>query len=508
MYSSIFNCYLRQFESVETSTHQEQTLSFVFLIGYGCQITQRSFDAVSVICGIQNRYGVLRSQLAVGLRDVLFSSAGVMANENNCDIPKLQGGDDYHAWKFSMRMFLLGRDLWEIVEGSETIEEYATEMEKRKYKRRENHALSKICLSIAPSLHIYVRSCNTAKEAWDNLEKRFEEKSLTRKIEYRRKLYAVKFSNGMDMIEHVNDLKTIAERLESLGDPVSEKDLLMILISSLSDTYNNLITTLETVKEEELSWEYVRDRVISEYERRQHKEKEDRHPHDALYVGKGVTRYEQGREQVHANGRHDQDKDNIECFYCKKFGHYKSECPKLEKKNVANFVKEVDRLSIADEDGGFYPEFALHTEEVTRGENRWIVDSGCSKHMSFVKSDFVYYKEFAMPLDVRLADKSLVKAVGFGSVQIYLSEEKGREVPIEIEKVLFVPELQKRLISISQIAGKGGEVTFKKKICVLSYQKRTFPFGQRIGNLYELSCQHAVHLKKESVTCDKIEKEC
>ena len=205
-----------------------------------------------------------------------------MANENTMDVEKLQGGEDYHAWKFSMRMFLLGRDLWEIVEGSETIEEYVTEAEKRKFKRRENHALSKICLSIASSLHIYVRSCKTAKEAWDNLEKRFEEKSLTRKIEYRRKLYAAKFSEGISMTEHVNNLKTIAERLEGLGDPVTEKDLVMILISSLSDTYNNLITTLETVKEEELSWEYVRDRVLSEYERRQG-EKRHRNVQDALH---------------------------------------------------------------------------------------------------------------------------------------------------------------------------------------------------------------------------------
>ena len=105
-----------------------------------------------------------------------------MANENSCDVPKLQGSEDYHAWKFSMRMFLLGRDLWEIVEGSETIEEYDTDAERRKFRRRENHALSKICLSISSSLHIYVRSCKTAKEAWDNLEKRFEDKSLTRKI--------------------------------------------------------------------------------------------------------------------------------------------------------------------------------------------------------------------------------------------------------------------------------------------------------------------------------------
>ena len=106
-----------------------------------------------------------------------------MANDNG-DVAKLQGSDDYHSWKFSMRMFLLGRDLWEIVDGTETINEYNTEAEQRKFKRRENHALSKICLSVASSLHIYVRNCKSAKEAWDSLERKFEEKSLARKIEY------------------------------------------------------------------------------------------------------------------------------------------------------------------------------------------------------------------------------------------------------------------------------------------------------------------------------------
>ena len=48
--------------------------------------------------------------------------------ENNLDVEKLQGADDYHAWKCSMRMFLLGRDLWEIVEGSEPIDDYKTKV--------------------------------------------------------------------------------------------------------------------------------------------------------------------------------------------------------------------------------------------------------------------------------------------------------------------------------------------------------------------------------------------
>ena len=79
-----------------------------------------------------------------------------MANETGCNISKLQGGDDYHAWKFSMRMFLLGRDLWEIVEGSETVNEHATELEQMKFKRRENHALVNICLNIVPLLCMIV----------------------------------------------------------------------------------------------------------------------------------------------------------------------------------------------------------------------------------------------------------------------------------------------------------------------------------------------------------------
>ena len=324
--------------------------------------------------------------------------------ENNSDVEKLQGADDYHAWKFSMRMFLLGRDLWEIVEGSETVEEYNTDPERRKFKRRENHALSKICLSISPSLHIYVRSCKTAKEAWDNLEKRFEEKSLTKKIEYRRKLYAGRYVEGTLMIEHVNHLKNIAERLEALGDPVSEKDLVMILISSLSETYNNLITTLETVKEEELSWEYVRDRVLSEFERR-HGERKNDYVHDALYAGKekvGLTEFGKDR---HSSS---DTRDNA-CNYCKEPGHFKKDCPKLEKKNsVAN---EIANLSIADQnDFGFQPEFALHVTSEDTEDNQWCVDSGCSKHMTYDSRHLVEYKKLKLPLDVRLADKRIVKA--------------------------------------------------------------------------------------------------
>ena len=69
---------------------------------------------------------------------------------------------------------------------------------------------------------------------------------------------------GASMLEHVNYIRTLSENQQAVGDPIAEKDLVIILISSLPDSYNYLITALETIAEELLTWEYVRDRLVHE----------------------------------------------------------------------------------------------------------------------------------------------------------------------------------------------------------------------------------------------------
>ena len=96
-------------------------------------------------------------------------------------------GDNYYNWKFQMKMCLICKDLWDIVKGVETLPEEASTADERKFRKRENQTLAVVCLSVNSNLQIYVRSAKNAKEAWDNLEKQFEEKSLSRKIYYRKK---------------------------------------------------------------------------------------------------------------------------------------------------------------------------------------------------------------------------------------------------------------------------------------------------------------------------------
>ena len=72
---------------------------------------------------------------------------------------------------------------------------------------------------------------------------------------------------GQRMLEHMNYIKTLSEHLEAVGDAVAENDLVIILISSLPEDYNYLITALETIAEDKLTWDYVRDRLIHEYDK-------------------------------------------------------------------------------------------------------------------------------------------------------------------------------------------------------------------------------------------------
>ena len=67
-----------------------------------------------------------------------------MSDEHKPD--KLVGADNWSPWKFGMRMYLTGKDLFGLVDGTEVLDETATAKEREVFKKRENQALAIICL--------------------------------------------------------------------------------------------------------------------------------------------------------------------------------------------------------------------------------------------------------------------------------------------------------------------------------------------------------------------------
>ncbi len=111
------------------------------------------------------------------------------------------------------------------------------------------------------------------------------------------------------MIEHVNYLKTLSEHLEAVNDPVAEKDLIIILISSLLEKYNYLINALDTITEERLTWDYVHDKSIHEHKKLKGRNtttvKEEKDT-EALFSSRST-----GQRKI-------PNSKKVKCFYCQK----------------------------------------------------------------------------------------------------------------------------------------------------------------------------------------------
>ncbi|CAI5739329.1 unnamed protein product [Peronospora destructor] len=82
-----------------------------------------------------------------------------------------------------------------------------------------------------------VRSANKAHDAWSRLEGHCEKKSLANKLFFRRRFFTAKMDEGDDVLQHINKLKTLTEQLDAVKAPVSEDDLVITLLGSLSDSY-------------------------------------------------------------------------------------------------------------------------------------------------------------------------------------------------------------------------------------------------------------------------------
>uniref|UniRef100_A0AAV1VEJ5 Uncharacterized protein n=1 Tax=Peronospora matthiolae TaxID=2874970 RepID=A0AAV1VEJ5_9STRA len=108
-----------------------------------------------------------------------------------------------------------------------------------------------------------VRSASGAYDAWSQLEGHFEKKSLANKLFLRRLFFTAKMEEGDDVLSHINRIKTLAEQLDAVGAPVSEDDLVITLLGSLSESFAFLITALES-RADSLSWELVTSRLLHE----------------------------------------------------------------------------------------------------------------------------------------------------------------------------------------------------------------------------------------------------
>ena len=106
----------------------------------------------------------------------------------------------------------------------------------------------------------------------------------------------------------------------------------------------------------------------------------------------------------------------------------------------------------------------------------WILDSGCSRHMTGEKSLLTDVVERTGPI-VTFGDDSKGFTKGYGNLRID---------NVIIENISLVEGLKHNLLSISQFCDRGYDVTFRKEKCLISHRKdeKLALQGVRKGNLF------------------------
>ena len=147
-------------------------------------------------------------------------------NYNNLyQIEKLNN-NNFSSWKYKVQMILKCRKLWKYVDGS------VVDLTPAKDAEADQEAHSQIVLTISDQLVGHVRGAKSACEAWKQICSVFEQKGLSSQIFLYRKLLKVKFNESGTMQSHISNIRELSDQLESIGNPVKDKELAIILLSS------------------------------------------------------------------------------------------------------------------------------------------------------------------------------------------------------------------------------------------------------------------------------------
>nr|GFC62259.1 integrase, catalytic region, zinc finger, CCHC-type, peptidase aspartic, catalytic [Tanacetum cinerariifolium] len=108
----------------------------------------------------------------------------------------------------------------------------------------------------------------------------------------------------------------------------------------------------------------------------------------------------------------------------------------------------------------------------------WIIDSGCSKHMTGNRALLTNFVEKFLRT-VRFGDNDFAVIAGYGDVVIG---------SMTIKKVYYVKVLGHNLFSVGQFCDKGLAVAFRKSTCFVRNEDGVdFLIGDRLSNLYTIS---------------------
>lgn len=359
-----------------------------------------------------------------------------MAQDFKTSFEKLNR-NNYCLWKKKAECVLIRDDTWCVIRDSVPNQPDA------QWIRKDESARASIYLMIEDDLFGLIDEATTAKEAWQLLKTRFETFSFSECVFVMKKLCKMQLDDFHDMEQHINEIQMEMKKLASMGEKLGEKWEVAMILRSLPDSYDVLVTTLEASCKGVPSLTVVKEKLIEESKRRNQKKAFE----DSALKVRGLP------------------EKRLICFFCQKVGHIRKNCQEyqnfLKKKNKSNVV-------VADEtvDGKDEICFCLGGENE---DDCWYVDSGATSHICNRK-DFFKSLDKQSPSTVTVANGYELKAYGKGTCEINVINGKGVSQNVLVKDVLYVPKIESNLLSVKKLTKRGFKIDFYDDLCEIWYK--------------------------------------
>ncbi|CAD7081866.1 unnamed protein product [Hermetia illucens] len=364
-------------------------------------------------------------------------------------------GEKYSVWKFRIRALLTELNVVQVVV-SEVPDEITEE-----WKIAERTAKSVIVEYLSDSFLSFAKEEHTTKE--------------------------------IILIKHFTNFDDIIRDMLAAGAKLDETDKVAHLLLSLPNSYDGVITAIETLSDDSLSLAFVKTRLLD------HEVKltnEGRNLCEQVLHVENVSYNKKKFKQKGAMNKSDFNRHNnkinklkfpkntriFECHHCGRKGHIKKDCyyyknskSKFDKKN-----ETMDKKSESSAKNAYASGFAFmigdnYESDHVKNEIEFVIDSGASDHIINREDLAKDFEHLQHPLKLSVAKTgSFITATKRGKLNVI--SKIG--IQGELKDVLYCPEVPYNLLSVAKMQAAGMTIIFNERGVVVQKGGKTLMTDQ------------------------------
>lgn len=199
-----------------------------------------------------------------------------------------------------MQLLLIKEGLWDIVN------KVPPTIPDANWLLNDKKATAIIGLLVEDDQLIHIRDVTCARAAWLGLKEYHEKPLLSNKVLLLKRLCRMNLAKGENVEEHINLMIELRVQLMAIGKNLDEDAF--IALNSLPESYNSLISGLESRPKTDITLSLVKGKLIKEYQTREN-----------------IPELRETALKTQDDGGREANKITIKCYFCKKKGHMKKE---------------------------------------------------------------------------------------------------------------------------------------------------------------------------------------